>query len=78
MASEEIRLRSDLLGTMVVTRDTGKKLGVISQLWVDIDQQEVVALSLRPNILYGTPQPMLLGQHPANRGRDPGRRRRCN
>ena len=61
MASEEIRLRSDLLGTMVVTRDTGKKLGVISQLWVDIDQQEVVALSLRPNLLYGTPQPMLLG-----------------
>ena len=61
MASEEIRLRSDFLGTMVVTRDTGKKLGVVSQLWVDIDQQEVVALSLRPNLLYGTPQPMMLG-----------------
>jgi sporulation protein YlmC with PRC-barrel domain len=60
MASEEIRLRSDLLGTMVVTRNTGKKLGVVSQLWVDIDQREVVALSLRPNLLYGTPQPMLL------------------
>lgn len=60
MASEEIRQRSDLLGTLVVTRDTGKKLGVISQLWVDIDRQEVVALSLRPNLLYGTPQPMML------------------
>ena len=60
MASEEIRQRSDLLGTMVVTRNTGKKLGVISQLWVDIDQQKVLALSLRPNLLYGTPQPMLL------------------
>ncbi|MBF2028057.1 MAG: PRC-barrel domain-containing protein [Oscillatoriales cyanobacterium C42_A2020_001] len=60
MASEEIRQRSDLLGTMVVTRNTGKKLGVVSQLWVDIDQQRVVALSLRPNLLYGTPQPMLL------------------
>ena len=60
MTSAEIRQRSDLLGTMVVTRDTGKKLGVVSQLWVDIDQQEVVALSLRPNLLYGTPQPMLL------------------
>lgn len=60
MASEEIRQRSDLLGTLVVTRDTGKKLGVVSQLWVDIDQREVVALSLRPNLLYGTPQPMLL------------------
>jgi len=60
MSSEEIRLRSDLLGTLVVTRDTGKKLGVISQLWVDVDQRKVVALSLRPNLLYGTPQPMLL------------------
>ncbi len=60
MASEEIRQRSDLLGTLVVTRDTGKKLGVVSQLWVDIDQREVVALSLRPNLFYGTPQPMLL------------------
>lgn len=60
MASEEIRLRSDLIGTMVVTRNTGKKMGVISQLWVDIDQQKVIALSLRPNLLYGTPEPMLL------------------
>ncbi len=60
MASEAIRQRSDILGTLVVTRDSGKKLGVVSQLWVDIDQREVVALSLRPNILYGTPQPMLL------------------
>ena len=60
MASEEIRQRSDLIGTMVVTRNTGKKLGVVSQLWVDIDQQRVIALSLRPNLLYGTLQPMLL------------------
>jgi len=60
MASEAIRQRSDILGTLVVTRDSGKKLGVVSQLWVDIDQREVVALSLRPNLLYGTPQPMLL------------------
>lgn len=60
MAAEEIRQRSDLLGTLVVTRDTGKKLGVVSQLWVDIDQRIVTALSLRPNLLYGTPQPMML------------------
>jgi sporulation protein YlmC with PRC-barrel domain len=60
MTSEQIRQRSDLLGTQVITRDTGKRLGVISQLWVDIDRREVVALSLRPNLFYGTPQPMLL------------------
>jgi sporulation protein YlmC with PRC-barrel domain len=60
MASDAIRQRADFLGTLVVTRDTGKKLGVISQLWVDIDQQEVVAISLKPSLFYGTPQPMLL------------------
>jgi sporulation protein YlmC with PRC-barrel domain len=60
MSSEEIRQRADLIGTPVVTRDTAKKLGIVSQLWVDIDQQEVVALSVRPSIFYGTPQPMML------------------
>ncbi len=51
MTTQKICLRSDLLGTQVITRDSGKRLGVVSQLWVDIDQREVVALSLRENIL---------------------------
>ncbi len=58
--TEELRQRSDILGTQVITRSTGKRLGVVSQLWVDIDSQEVVALSLRPNLFYGTAQPMML------------------
>ncbi len=58
--TEEFRQRADLLGTQVITRTTGKRLGVVSQLWVDIDDQRVLALSLRPNLFYGTPQPMLL------------------
>jgi sporulation protein YlmC with PRC-barrel domain len=58
--TEEFRQRSDLLGTQVITRTTGKRLGVVSQLWVDVDHKEVVALSIRPNLFYGTPQPMML------------------
>lgn len=58
--TEELRQRSDILGTQVITRSTGKRLGVVSQLWVDIDSQAVVALSLRPNLFYGTAQPMML------------------
>jgi sporulation protein YlmC with PRC-barrel domain len=58
--TEEFRQRADLLGTQVITRTTGKRLGVVNQLWVDIDDQRVIALSLRPNLFYGTPQPMLL------------------
>jgi sporulation protein YlmC with PRC-barrel domain len=53
MTSDKIWLRSDLLGTQVITRDTGKRLGVVSQLWVDVDRREVVALGLRENLLSG-------------------------
>lgn len=62
MATEQIRQRSDLLGTQVITRDRGKRLGVVSQLWVDIDRREVVAVSLRENILAiaGIPRFMYL------------------
>lgn len=58
--SAEFRQRADFLGIQVITRDTGRKLGVVSQLWVDVDRQDVVALSLRQNLFYGTPQPMML------------------
>ncbi|MGJ3249206.1 MAG: PRC-barrel domain-containing protein [Elainellaceae cyanobacterium] len=53
MTFEQYSQRSDLLGTQVITRDTGKRLGVISQLWVDIDRREVVALGLRESMLSG-------------------------
>lgn len=57
MTSEHIRQRSDLLGTQVITRDTGKRLGVVSQIWVDIDRREVVALGMKDNILAVTGLP---------------------
>jgi sporulation protein YlmC with PRC-barrel domain len=57
MATEQIRQRSDILGTQVITRDTGKRLGVVSQLWVDIDRREVVAVGVRDSILAMTALP---------------------
>ena len=64
MSFEQSRLRSDMIGTQVITRSTGRRLGVVSQLWVDIDRCEVVALGLRDNILSkvvsGPEQIMLL------------------
>ncbi|MBE9102356.1 PRC-barrel domain-containing protein [Vacuolonema iberomarrocanum] len=53
MTSEQIRLRSELLGTQIITRDSGKRLGVVSQLWVDVDRWQVVAFGVRENILSG-------------------------
>lgn len=58
--SEQVQQRSDLIGTQVITRDTGKKLGVINQLWVDVDQREVVALGLRGTLITGEQRYMLL------------------
>jgi sporulation protein YlmC with PRC-barrel domain len=47
MTSELIWQRSELLGIQVITRDNGKRLGVVSELLVDVDRREVVALGLR-------------------------------
>lgn len=62
MTSEQIIRRSDILNTKVITDDNAKQLGLVSQLWVDIDRQEVVALSLRDNLIAfsGVPRYMYL------------------
>jgi len=64
MTLDKHRLRSDFLGTQVITRNSGRRLGVVSQVWVDVDQREVVAVGLRANALSGmvnnTQQVMLL------------------
>lgn len=53
MTFEHSCQRADILGTQIITRDTGKRLGVVSQLWVDIDRREVVAIGLRESMLSG-------------------------
>lgn len=65
-AFEQSRLRSDILGTQVITHSRGY-LGTVSQLWVDVDLGEVVALGLRKsflsflsNMLSSSEQVMLL------------------
>ena len=51
MTFEQSRLRSDIVGTQVITRSTGRRLGVVSQLWVDMDRLEVLAVGLQENAL---------------------------
>jgi sporulation protein YlmC with PRC-barrel domain len=62
MTSEQIIRRSDLLNTQVITRDNAKRLGIVNQIWVDIDQREVVALGLRDSLISisGLPRYMYL------------------
>ncbi len=49
--SDRLWLRAELMGTQVITRDTGRRLGVVGEVVVDIDRREVVALGLRDNPL---------------------------
>ncbi len=51
MTSEKVIRRSDILNTQVITGDNGKRLGIVNQLWVDIDRREVVALGLRDSLI---------------------------
>jgi len=49
--SERLWLRAELMGTQVITTDTGRRLGVVGEVVVDIDRREVVALGLIDNPL---------------------------
>lgn len=62
MTTENTHLRSEFLNTQVIARNSGKKLGVVKEILVDIDRREVVALGLRDNILSvsGIPKYMYL------------------
>ncbi|MBF2065065.1 MAG: PRC-barrel domain-containing protein [Calothrix sp. C42_A2020_038] len=61
MTSEQTIRRSDILNTQVVTSDA-RRLGIISQVWIDVDQREVVAFSLRDSLISvsGVPRYMYL------------------
>jgi len=52
------------MGTQVITRDGGRRLGVVGEVIVDIDRREVIALGLRDNpltrFLPGLPRWMTL------------------
>lgn len=62
MIDAQSRLRNEFLNTQVITRNTGKRLGVVKEVLVDIDRREVVALGLRDNrfALSGIPKYMYL------------------
>lgn len=62
MTTDLNRLRSEFLNTQVITRNTGKRLGVVREVLVDIDRREVAALGLRDNrlSLSGIPKYMYL------------------
>ena len=57
---EVLLTRGLLLNKLVVTRTSGSRLGVATNLWVDTDVWEVVALDVRQNALVGNVDHVLL------------------
>ncbi|GAQ79550.1 hypothetical protein KFL_000320480 [Klebsormidium nitens] len=53
-------LQSALYSKQVITRTSGRNLGVVCQLWVDTVKWDVVALSVKPSILFGEEDTILL------------------
>ena len=62
MTTENIRLRSEYINTQVIARNSGKRIGVVKEILVDMDRREIVALGLRDNLLSvsGIPKYMYL------------------
>ena len=57
---EVLLTRGLLLNKLIVTRTSGSRLGVATNLWVDTDVWEVVALDVRQNALVGNVDHVLL------------------
>lgn len=70
MTNTDNRLRNEFLNTQVITRSSGKRLGVVREVLVDVDRREVVALGLRDNrfAMSGIPKYMYL--HSVSQGGD--------
>jgi sporulation protein YlmC with PRC-barrel domain len=62
MIDAQNRFRNEFLNTEVITRNTGKRLGVVKEVLVDVDRREVVAFGLRDNrfAMSGIPKYMYL------------------
>ncbi|MEL7084934.1 MAG: PRC-barrel domain-containing protein, partial [Cyanobacteria bacterium J06597_1] len=53
MSAAELRLRSQILGTQTIARDTAMRLGVVNQVWVNLDRKQVLALDVLRGQVFG-------------------------
>lgn len=53
--SDTISQRASILGTQVISKATAKRLGIVTQIWLDVDQRKVMGVSVAERFLPGTP-----------------------
>ncbi|MEN9245318.1 MAG: PRC-barrel domain-containing protein [Thermostichales cyanobacterium SRBZ-1_bins_19] len=58
----ELLLRSQVLGTQVINQADAARVGIVSQVWVDPERQEVLVLSSREQAFGGSTQTLYLGK----------------
>ena len=53
--SETICQRGSILGTQVISKSSAKRLGIVTQIWLDVDRRQVMGVSVADRYVPGTP-----------------------
>jgi len=51
---EQIRQRSSVLGIQVISQSTAKRLGIVTEIWVDMNQRQIMGVTVTERTLPGT------------------------
>ncbi len=55
MQSENLRQRAAVLGLQVFSKRSAVRLGIVTQIWLDVDQRRVVGMTVAERFVPGTP-----------------------
>jgi sporulation protein YlmC with PRC-barrel domain len=55
MTPERISQRASILGTQVISKATARRLGIVTEVWLDVDQRTIMGFSVAQSFLPGTP-----------------------
>jgi len=62
LVRSEVRRRSQVLGTQVISQGNAARLGVVSEVWADLEAKQVLVLGVLEKALAGSPRLMELRQ----------------
>jgi sporulation protein YlmC with PRC-barrel domain len=52
--SETISQRAAVLGIQVISKATGKRLGIVTEVWLDVDQRQIMGFSVADRYVPST------------------------
>ena len=55
MQSENLRQRAAVLGLQILSKRSAKRLGIVTQIWLDVDQRRVMGMTVAERFIPGTP-----------------------